>query len=95
VSCCQVASDDEIETDPAVFDCDTCPVAQALGDLWPENAQAWDLFKRLATRFVVDAGLAASVFQRLTEDLDVDEMQELVERLTVIYDLVMPAPAEP
>ena len=49
MSCCQFAEDDEIETDPDVFDCVACPVAQAAQDLWPENAEAWDLFQRLAT----------------------------------------------
>jgi len=94
VSCCQFAEDDEIETDPDVFDCVACPVAQAAQDLWPENAEAWDLFQRLATRLVVDVGLAAPGFQRVTEGFSVTEVHDLVERLATIYDLVMPPKTE-
>lgn len=65
-------------------------MAQAQADVWPENLDAWDIFKRLASRMVVDTGIGAEVFKRLTEDRPGHEVEELVERLGIIYDLVAP-----
>lgn len=73
-----------------MFDCEQCVVSQALEDLWPENAAAWRLFHQLATRFVVDASLGAEVFRTLTAELSVDEIEDLLDRLAIIYDIVMP-----
>lgn len=65
-------------------------MATALEGLYPENADAWQMFHQIATRFVVDAGLAGAVFRRLTDKADTETVEDLLERLSVIYDLVMP-----
>lgn len=65
-------------------------MANALDALFPENADAWQVFHQIATRFVVDAGLAGAVFQRLTDDCSRDDVEDLVDRLSLIYDIVQP-----
>ena len=70
--------------------CDTCPVSDAQQALWPENADAWAIFQRLAQRFVVDAGLTPMLLTALTTDRDPQETVDLLERLTELYDIVVP-----
>ncbi len=92
--CCQNASDDEIETEPDLYQCETCPVSEAQAQLWPENAEAWLVFQRMASRFVVDTGLAGDVFRRLTTEHDDDDAVALVERMALLYDIVNPPKAK-
>jgi hypothetical protein len=65
-------------------------VARALDDVWPENLDAWRIFQRLASRLVIEAQLGPEVFRRLTEDLDVSAVEDTLERVGVIYDIVLP-----
>lgn len=90
MSCCQFEDDDTLALEPELFDCDACPFIAAVEQLEPSNAEAWRLFQRLATRFVVDAQLVPELFRRLTEDYAADDFDDLTERLSLIYDLVMP-----
>ena len=90
ISCCQFADDEALEAEPELYNCDGCPIIAAVEDLEPSNAEAWALFQRLATRFVVDAALVPEMFRRLTEDYSVDDFDDLTERLALIYDIVMP-----
>jgi len=92
-TCCLFATDEELEE--PVFDCDTCPVRQALDGLRPENEQAWRLFHRLGSRFVVDFGVGAEAFKRLTADVPDDEVPDLLQRLALIYDGLYPPPKMP
>lgn len=50
------------------------------------------MFQALARRLVVDAGLGAEVFRRVTEDID--DIESLLDRLTLVYDVLMPPPSE-
>ena len=88
--CCKSVSEDELANDPEPYDCETCPVLAAEHALWPENARAWDTYRQLATRFVVDAGLGSDAFQALTADLDAPDRLDLLARLALIYDEVQP-----
>lgn len=42
----------------------------------------------------MDFHLGPEVFRRLTDDRDVDDVEDLVERVAIIYDIVMPPPKE-
>lgn len=74
------------------FDCGTCLVAQHIADLWPENAEAWRLFHRLGSRFVADTRIAAFVLDRLTADWSDTEVEDVIERLSLLYDVMVPRP---
>jgi hypothetical protein len=89
-----LATDEEVETDAELFDCDDCPVREALEGLWPENADAWRMFHRVVTRFAVDMHAGAEIMRRLAVDIDADDFGDLVDRFSLIYDLLYP-PAAP
>jgi len=91
LACCQlVPEEDACETDAEQFDCETCPVQAALGALDDPNARAWRLFHQIAQRFVVDAQIGGEVFRLLTAQDDTESASELLERLAIIYDFLMP-----
>lgn len=87
------ATDDEIETDVDVYDCQTCTVADALEELWPENRAAWTFFRKLLTRFTFDLGCVGMALDRLTRDFEPEELADLLNRLSLIYDELYPAAA--
>ena len=89
--CCQFA-DDELLGQPELFDCATCPVAEHCDALDPENRAAWSLYQQMAKRFVVDVGIGAEVFRRLTEAEDAETVCDRVQRLAIIYDVLSPPP---
>lgn len=79
-----------LATDPEAFDCDGCAVREALDGLNAENAEAWEMFHRLASRFLVDAQLISTAFQQLMVGRDAADVLDVLERLEVIYDIVQP-----
>jgi hypothetical protein len=90
-ACAALATDDELETDPEAYDCgDDCPVAAALDALWPENADAWRVFHQVVSRFTVEFHLGGEALRRLTGELEADAFEALLERLSLIYDLLYP-----
>ncbi len=88
--CCQSATDEDLGEEPEQFDCANCHVANALDDLWPENVEAWRLFQRLASRLVVDAHLGTWAMLRLTARRTPSEAEALLDRLALLYDLLLP-----
>ena len=89
-TCCQFADEEQLANEPDLFNCQTCPVAEAIDGLHPENAEAWALFRRVVGRLVIDAGLASETLRRLTQDLSAADFADTLDRLTLIYDVVMP-----
>jgi hypothetical protein len=89
------ADDETVETDADVFDCQACPVVDALDGLWPENRAAWTLSRQILSRFTYDTRSVALALDRATRDLDPAAWLELVERLAMIYDFVYPPPTAP
>ena len=67
-------------------------MARALEGLLAENAEAWRIFRLLATRLLVDLGAGNTALDRLTADLDVEQFEDLMQRLALIYDVLYPAP---
>jgi uncharacterized protein (UPF0276 family) len=86
------ASDEDVEADCEAYDCEACPVADALADLHDdaENERAWRLFHRAITRFSMDTGAVVVLLERLTKDLDAEEFSELMARFAIFYEAVCP-----
>ena len=88
--CCRFAQPIELETEPELFNCETCRVAGALRSLWPENLEAWILFQRVTTRFVYEHGLGHWIIAGALADASDDERDELLTRMAIIQDLFTP-----
>lgn len=65
-------------------------MAEAIDGLDEPNTQAWRLFHRLATRFAVDAQLVPEIWRFFTADLAEQDYDALFDRLSLIYEIVMP-----
>lgn len=63
-----------------------------MADLAPENADAWQLFFRVTSRFAADLHCVNAVLARVLDSLDGDEALDLLERLSLIYDTLCPPP---
>lgn len=93
MTCCEHVDDEDLRREPELYDCDTCLVRIAVEELAPENGEAWNMFHHLAQRFLVDTHLTAKAFEALTADWDAERILDLLERLGIIYDIVMPPPS--
>jgi len=87
--------DETLETDPEQFECSTCEVRQQLDGLSSENAEAWQLYQRLLSRFLVDLLLVPDMFRHLTADWTHEQIVDRLERLMVMYDILSPPPPSP
>lgn len=58
------------------------------------NVEAWRLFQRMATRFAGDAQLVPELWRFHTQDLPEADYDTLFDRLSLIYDLVVPKPTK-
>lgn len=67
--------------------------AQALLD--QDNLEAWHIYGRLAGRLVRECGLAPDLFRRLVEHWSTRDVLDLLERLTVMHDILQPPRTEP
>ncbi len=93
-ACCLFADDDTLETDAAEFDCQSCVVADALDGLWPENRHAWTLSRHLITRFAFDSRAVPWLLDRITAGQELDDVFDLLERLSIIYNELIPLPPQ-
>jgi hypothetical protein len=57
-----------------------------------ENRDAWRIYGQLCSRFAVDFGVAPDLLRALVDGWSPDDVVELMERLTVMYDVLSPAP---
>jgi tetrahydromethanopterin S-methyltransferase subunit C len=66
-------------------------VAERIEDLDPDNREAWQLFGRIVSRLTMDVpGLVTPIMDRMVADLASDDALDLLQRLSVIYDTVIP-----
>jgi hypothetical protein len=89
-TCCIRASESEIATDPGAYDCSTCELTQQFDGLWPENAEAWDLFNQLCGRTVREGRLEGWLLERWTTDWPMDRILGLFDRLDLIANVLTP-----
>ncbi len=73
-----------------MYVCQTCPVRKALEGLDETNTAAWKLFQRLSARFVMETRTAGPLLMRLTADCGVTELEDVVTRLSLMYDIFYP-----
>lgn len=90
--CCAFADDEALEHEAESFDCGSCPVQAHLAGLDVDNQHAWDLAHTLLTRMVGDTHSFGPLLVRLTGEMDEEVFADLVQRLTLIYDVLVPAP---
>ncbi len=83
-----------LETDGDQFNCETCPVACQQATLDAANVEAWGLYHRMGNRFAVDFHLTADLFRGLVAGWPAEDVVDVLERLSVMYDTLSP-PAPP
>ncbi len=88
--CCHRATDEELEAEPELFDCDTCEVARTWAAVDPVNVEAWDIYHRLGGRYAQTLGLGAYLLEALTEDWDGATRADMVARLEIIMSELDP-----
>ncbi len=81
-----------LATDNEQFDCTACELAIAQAALWPENAEAWRVFLSVARRFIADTHLTPVVLAQHLAGRDEEHALDLIDRLALIYDMVVPSP---
>lgn len=88
--CCRFASEEELESDPEQYDCETCAVQASLLALRTENREAWRIYEQLISRFTFDTHSVGVLLERVLRDREAEEAVDLVARLALIYDEVVP-----
>jgi hypothetical protein len=62
----------------------------ALEGLSEENRHAWDVFRRICTRFALDLGVAGLAAMRLLAAMDDEDFSDMLMRLGLLYDVCYP-----
>lgn len=57
-----------------------------------ENWEAWQLFHRVFTRCSVDTHVASVLVARLLNERETNDAFDLMERFTLLYDILQPPP---
>lgn len=74
-----------------MFDCGACEFRQYVDALDGENADAWRRYAALtAHRWVYDLQAAAWRLDQVFADLDEDDREETMTRVSIIYDAMHP-----
>ena len=81
-----------MEHDAELFECDSCPVLAQLQELDPVNAEAWRIYRELASRFAAELHMGGVALDRMTQGWDEERFTDLWRRLTVAFDVLNPAP---
>jgi len=90
--CCQFADEETLATEAETFDCETCAVSRHVDGLDMDNRRAWDLAQGLFVRLIAETDSFGPVLARITSDLDVEQFEDTLRRLTLIYDVLAPLP---
>lgn len=91
--CCQRLSAEELQDladEGRPVSCGACDYAARQDELWPQNAEAWSLYRTLCGRTVGMLDLHGYVFLALTKDLSDDDRLDVLARLDVIHDVLSP-----
>jgi hypothetical protein len=85
-----------LASDGQEYDCQTCVVWERVEGLDPENREAWQLFGSIVSRLTLEIpGVVGPMFAKVIRDLNSEDAIELVQRLSVIYDTVIPPKPTP
>lgn len=85
-----MVDEETAEDDADAFECETCPVAEALASLDGPNRRAWQLYNTVVTRLAADLHAGGVVLDRLTRELDPDDFEDCWGRLTMLYHAINP-----
>lgn len=69
-------------------------MVEALDGLSDENTRAWRLFHTCASRFMGETRATGAIIARLTADLDAEDFEDMMRRLSLIYDIHNPPKRE-
>lgn len=86
------ATEEELEQEPDLYQCDTCLVRQARATLTEGNHRALELYGLLARRVVVDFRLERLAFELAGLELTRVEAKSLFDQLSLIHDARCPVP---
>jgi hypothetical protein len=89
-----MADDATLETDPELFNCETCPVADALAEIEADrpNCEAWRLYEQAVNRFTVDTHCVPLAVKAVMGERSSEDIADLLERFAVLYSIANPAP---
>jgi hypothetical protein len=93
LTCCERATDAELEEDPDAYDCETCELAQQRATLASADLDALQLYPLLALPVVQDLHLLPLVFDVVDVQVTRAEGRALLARLQVIHADRAPAAA--
>lgn len=86
-----MADPEIVASEPEAFDCDTCEHRRQWDGLDDDNVAAWRFYvSLLAHRWIRDIDAGHWWLARLCRGMDDDEVAELFERVSVIYDVLQP-----
>ena len=92
-SCCQLMKAEELNERVAEgrpMDCGACEYAARQEALWPQNGEAWALYRSLCGRTVSLLDLHGYLFLELTSDMTREERLDMLARLDVIHAVLSP-----
>ena len=80
-----------MESEPGVFDCETCEFRQQVDGLDRANQDAWAVYARVNShRWVWDAQAGPWWLARVVDEIDADERDDVMSRIDIIYDVLHP-----
>lgn len=85
-TCCQFATDEELQEDPESYDCETCERRIERARLTLADETALSLHRRLSGRAVQDLHLTRLVFETARLRMSADEADLLLDRLELIHE---------
>lgn len=92
-TCCRRMTAEELnerEAEGRPLDCGACAYKAKHDSLWPENAEAFSIYRALCGRTVGLLELHNWMFLSLTEGLSSPERHDVLARLDVIHDVLAP-----
>lgn len=90
MTCCLGSSDEEINEEPSLYDCERCPVADALDGLDDENRETWQIYNQAISRFAVETHTVPLVLQDALAEMTTDARIDTMQRLALLYDVLSP-----
>lgn len=89
--CCRASDPEIVDSEPDMFQCDTCEFRLRVDGLDPDNVAAWRFYAKLTShRWLHDMQAGPWWLQQIAGGLDEDERDEVLDRIDVIYDTLHP-----
>lgn len=66
-------------------------VSKALQELDDDNTEAWNLFQTACDRFGIETQTVALRLERATAGLSPEQFEDVMARLSILYDAFYPA----